>query len=261
MKRITALFLGIVIIFTSCAERTASENDGFEEFEDFTGFEETSDSSEEYETEESGTEETTAVLADTSETSETPATTSPMPLLDGILVYDAALEDMPGYADPDNLPGCDWTGYQGEILSNGSGRLYSAGDAYVSHLDKGLYIYGRVNTWDSVDVCIGGLEPGDYTLQVKFSSNNPMWFAIENADAPWGALAATDYNYYYNSYYGYDYDYGYDGVTEAILIFDFTLNETGEWYDEDGNMQNRFRLNAIQGVDYYIENIRIYARQ
>jgi|GEM_PF-5384768 len=160
------------------------------------------------------------------------------------LVYDAS-EDMKGYSDPDNLPGCKYPAYNGETGLPGSGRLYSTDDTVIASFakgGKGLYVGNRVNTWDSVDVCLGGLAPGSYTLQVKFSSADPVWFAIENADSPWGALALKE------------------DVTKATLTFNFTLKQKGVWEDDMGNIQNRFRLNASQGVDYCIESIRIYRK-
>lgn len=168
------------------------------------------------------------------------APAEPMEELPGTLVYEA-LEDMQAYADPDNLPGCDYPADQGTVGVAGAGRLATAGEPYVflGEGSKGIGISNRVNTWDSVDVTLGDLEPGDYTLQVKFTSSQPLTFAIENADTPWGALASSE-----------------EG-TEAILTYDFTLDETGVWNNPDG-VQNRFRLNSTPLETYYIENIRIY---
>jgi|GEM_PF-5168323 len=188
------------------------------------------------------TEQTTAAET-TTEATTAAVTVVPMPTLGGTIVYEA-LDDMKGYADPENLPGCLYPADQGNISEKGSGRLCNAGEiyAFLGEGGKGVGISNRKETWDSLDVTLGDLEPGAYTIQVKFTSSNPVWFAIENADSPWGALAKTDT----------------EDVTEAILTFDFTLTEKGVWIDADGNKQNRFRLNATPEVNYYVENIRIY---
>jgi len=114
-------------------------------------------------------------------TTAAPETVAPMEVLadKGEVVYDALDSgDMDGYIDYENLPGCPYPADQGNPTDNGSGRICNAGDIIAMKLDKGIYVSNRVNTWDSIDITLGDLEPGDYTVQVKFSASNPVWFAI-----------------------------------------------------------------------------------
>jgi len=182
-------------------------------------------------------------------TTAAPETVAPMEELTdkGEVVYDAVDSgDFAGFNN-NEFTGCTvLAANEEELRAEGSGRLTKAGGAespyfFVGEGGKGLGISSRQNDYDSVDVLLGELEPGDYTLQVKFSSNDATSFVIQEGDASWAYLVQSDTD-----------------VTEATVVFDFTISETGIFKDEDGNVQNRLRLVPTTRVNYYVNNIRIY---
>jgi len=138
-------------------------------------------------------------------------------------------------AVPEN-PGCEFPAYNDDIGVEGAGRIAVAGGPHTFWDDgRGLGIANRQNGWDSIDVTLGGLDAGDYTMVVGFNATNDVTFTIEDADGPWAAHTDGDGN-------------------EAVLVFEFTLDDdSGVWND-----QNRMRLKASDLDSFYVKSIVIY---
>jgi LPXTG-motif cell wall-anchored protein len=151
-------------------------------------------------------------------------------VLGAALIYDGANDLKSGLSGT-----ADWPGYagDGDLASNGSGRLCKAGDPSVHWSDDtGLRVYNLVNGWDSIDFLIGGLN-GKYRLVVEFAADFDSTFVIGNADSPWGDVASGD---------GQNVTVTYE--------FEAANGMSGE--------QNRFRLNHAERDDFYIKSIKLY---
>jgi len=156
---------------------------------------------------------------------------------EGTLVYDGK-DDLNKL--PDN-PGCDFPAYQDEIDGDGAGRFAYAGepDIFLGIDGRGIGVSGRNNEWDSIDVTVGGLEPGKYILAVVFNASYDVTFNIKEADSPWDSLASEE------------------GQDDTLVTAEIEIVEEGK----GANNQNRYRVNLTDDPDlatYYVKAVGIY---
>ncbi|MCL2632891.1 MAG: cellulase family glycosylhydrolase [Oscillospiraceae bacterium] len=124
--------------------------------------------------------------------------------------------------------------------------LQQSGNPALSYSTNGLRVSSRANTWDAVDLRIGELANGRYTMIVEFEyiygmENEP--FLLSNPDSP-HTLLRSSWN--------------------TTMYFDFDIiSENGETladvWDVHGNQsrQNRLRISADGLQEYTIKSIQV----
>ena len=138
------------------------------------------------------------------------------------------------------------------FIDGNESYISRAGEPNVELVDGKLFISNRVNPWDAMDVNLGWLDPGDYTITVTMDADGEQNFRITCHTNPWldakdatgGATLSVDFT-----------------VNAVGTVSTKTINGAGHRISPDTYGPARMRIDIESRENYYITSIVITKRE